>query len=106
MRKIKQLKELCKSQAHGIRTWNREWREHQRSGKGWQDWKPSVKFADSVEYRHHHIAYCLLRGTPYEKIEPKVHPGNEPNFDRVDLIRALYAEPEVTDETSVCVGPA
>lgn len=26
------------------------------------------------EYRVRHIAYCLMRGTPYEKIEPKINP--------------------------------
>lgn len=29
-------------------------------------------------YRHMHIAYCLLRGTPYEKIEPSVRENNAP----------------------------
>ena len=106
MRKIKELKEICKRQAHSIRTWNREWREHQRSGKGWQDWKPSVTYASSIDYRHHHIAYCMLRGTAYERIEPKVHPGNEPCWEKIKKITDTYTEQEVQSETTLCVVTA
>jgi len=42
------------------------------------------------DYRHNHIAYCLLRGTPYEKIE-QPHPKNKPNMNRVHRI---MGEPE------------
>jgi hypothetical protein len=57
------------------------------------------------EYRLHHIAYCMSRGTPYELIEPKVREGNEPRWDKIDAIRAtLTAEiPEVVD-APVCIG--
>ena len=43
------------------------------------DWKREAEMQKiRHEYRHWHIAYCLLRGTPYEKIE-KPKEGNEPN---------------------------
>lgn len=46
----------------------------------------------SVNYRHHHIAYCLLRGTRYEQIENKVKPGNEPNWVLIETILKQYRE--------------
>lgn len=46
------------------------------------------------EYRHKHIAYCLLRGTPYELIESKVAEGNEPNWRYIDELKALHTRIE------------
>lgn len=43
------------------------------------------------EYRHNHIAYCLLRGTPYEKIE-QPNKYNKPNMKRVHRIMDEYTE--------------
>lgn len=38
-----------------------------------------------VKYRHQHIAYCIMRGTPYEKIEqPSKY--NKPNMNIVKAI--------------------
>lgn len=34
------------------------------------------------QYRHYHIAYCLLKGTNYERIE-RPHKYNKPNMKRV-----------------------
>jgi hypothetical protein len=45
------------------------------------------------EFRHMHIAYCLVHGTPYEKIE---QPSEENKAD-MDWINKLVSEYE--DET-------
>lgn len=37
------------------------------------------------EYRHHHIAYCLLRGTPAEKIEH--------NTDYIESVWTYFVKP-------------
>lgn len=43
------------------------------------------------DYRHRHIAYCLLRGTPYERIEcPSKY--NKPNMDIVKSIMESWTE--------------
>ena len=42
-------------------------------------------------YRHEHLAYCMLRGTPYENIETKVREGNEPNMN---IVNAIISENE------------
>jgi hypothetical protein len=42
----------------------------------------------SRKYRHYHIAYCMLRGTAYERIEAKVREKNEPDWGIInDLIK-------------------
>jgi len=41
--------------------------------------------------RHKHIAYCLLRGRPYEVIE-KPRQGNEPNQILIKEIMDAYTE--------------
>lgn len=106
MKKIKELKELCKKMAHDIKLSNRAFKERQRGNLSWDDWSKLCKAhpGDSIQYRHMHVAYCLLRGTPYERIESKVLPGNEPNWDRIELIKTLYAE--VPDVPALFVSPA
>ena len=42
------------------------------------------------EYRHRHIAYCMLRGRSYEQIEKKCAEGNKPNMEYVNAIKTLY----------------
>ena len=38
------------------------------------------------KFRHHHIAYCEMRKTPYEKIE-NPHPNNLPNRIFIEKIK-------------------
>ena len=52
------------------------------------------------EYRHLHIAHCLLRGRSYEQIEPKVRAGNEPNWGKIDGLKALYSRVETPVQES------
>lgn len=40
----------------------------------------------SRKYRFSHIAYCMLRGTEYERIESKVREGNEPDWKYINTI--------------------
>lgn len=46
------------------------------------------------DYRHYHIAYCLLRGRTIEQIEPKVAEGNEHNESWVKQIMASITFPQ------------
>jgi hypothetical protein len=46
------------------------------------------------EYRHWHIAYCLLRGKTYKQIENKVAKGNEPQMSYVEMIKERYELPK------------
>lgn len=56
---------------------------------------------EKKEYRHRHIAFCLEKGTPYEKIEPVVKEGNEPNWDLVEKYQKPYMELRVQNEEIV-----
>ena len=89
---IKKLKQELKQLAVEIR----ELKSQRKSSK--------YGFVDGLYYkryyaRHKHIAYCLLRGVPYEKIE-QPHPDNKPVWAEVDRIidRAKAQAKEVEDE--------
>lgn len=55
---------------------------HRWNCKNWEDYEYTNK---QWEYRHKHIAYCLLRGRTYEQIE-KPKEGNEPDMDYITTI--------------------
>lgn len=38
----------------------------------------------SRKYRNAHIAYCMLRGTEYQRIESKVRENNEPDWSVIN----------------------
>ena len=44
------------------------------------------------EFRHKHIAYCMLRGRKYEEIERYCREA--PDFKRIDSIRATHYVPK------------
>jgi hypothetical protein len=45
---------------------------------------------DTRDYRHHHIAYCELRGRTRDQIE-KPREDNKPNEYEINRIKTLYA---------------
>lgn len=55
---------------------------------------------ESWEFRHRHIAYCLMRGRTIKQIEPKVHQGNERSEELVQKFIDQYKdlETEAQDE--------
>ena len=57
-------------------------------------------FNSSYNFRHLHIAYCLLRGTSMKRIESTVREGNEPNQRLIDKYTEKY-KLEVKDETTL-----
>lgn len=55
------------------------------------------------EFRHQHIAYCLIRGRSYEQVESKVRENNEPNQDYIKQLLEEYPSiPEMEDEAAIC----
>ena len=56
-----------------LKTWAKEITEKKSQRKGAPSGYVSGLDRLRVEYRHHHIAYCELRGTPRERIERKYH---------------------------------
>jgi len=93
-----EIKKELKQLAQDLRIQKRLFKSKQREGT---DTYADLCNKDSLkwEFRHKHIARCLLRGTPYERIEPKVGYGNEPDMDLVEKYEKEYlARFEVSHE--------
>lgn len=55
----------------------------------------------SKDFRYRHIAYCLLRGTDYEKIEcPREN--NEPDWSLIEEYKTEFEEMFHAAEEAVC----
>jgi hypothetical protein len=100
MRNIDKLKQFLKETAKEIRRARFEYKEAQR-GKNTTGKHPYVLAGRlhhlSYEFRHHHIAYCELRGRLREQIErPK--DNHLPNETKINNIKEAYAwSPEEID---------
>jgi len=97
----KQIKEELKELAKNIRIQKRIFKSKQREESvTWSDLRD--KYRLETDYRHRHIARCLLRGTPYYKIESKVREGNEPDQKLIQKFKEEYQSrlEEVSNEAS------
>jgi hypothetical protein len=90
------LKEHLKGQACTISTTRQELKKYQKENRGYDGGFYKAISDLSHDYRHKHIAYCLLRGTPYESIE-KPRQGNEPDMALIQEIQNAYT-------SHVCLG--
>ena len=89
MRNIDKLKKFLKETAAEIRITRHQYKEAQR-GKT-TEWGLLGKLLKlQREYRHHHIAYCELRGRTREQIE-RPRDNHMPNESYIDDIKELYA---------------
>jgi hypothetical protein len=95
---LHELKKLLKARACEITRSKQETKEHQKEHSGSCGGLQYDLLKLSKGYRHHHIAYCLLRGTPYESIE-KPREGNEPDMALIQEIRNAYT-------SDVCISQA
>lgn len=89
MKNIDKLKLYLKETATKIRQLKAAIPELQRAGKAY--WREQGSLASAkYEYRHHHIAYCELRGRTRDEIESP-RDGNEPNESHINRIKEQYA---------------
>jgi hypothetical protein len=100
MSKFLILKSILKGLAVKIHTEKEEFKEYQRQHSGYAGPHYQTLWGLQSDYRHKHIAYSLLRGTPIEKIEtkpkdPKRKIYVEPNMDIVRRIINEYTEENV-----------
>jgi len=84
-----QIKEELKQIAKDIRLQKRLLKSKQR--------EITATYSDHLDldslkcdFRYKHVARSLLRGTPYECIEPKVRTGNEIDMDLVESYKQEY----------------
>jgi len=89
MRKIEELKLKLNSIAEDIRKSNAELKTIQKTGIYCGD-KMRTLNGIRYTYRHHHIAYCELRGKTREQIE-KPRQYNNPNETEIKRIKTAYA---------------
>ena len=95
-----QIKQQQKTLAKYIRSLKYEMKDHMRNGR-WYKASLSLRclMKKKEEYRHRHIAYCLLLGRNLEQIENKVKEGNE----RVDYLLEHYKKEFSGEETKLYV---
>lgn len=81
--KFMKIKEELKVEARALTDIKAEIKDKQRNRKvvGSLQWKLSCM---KHEWRHKHIAYCLIKGRTLESIEGKCDHGNEPNLALVE----------------------
>lgn len=89
--KYPELKNELKKLAKDIRKWKNRRKLDMRMKYKVALWDVENKVSYyKFEFRHKHIAYCLLRGRTYEQIEQKTN--TPPNFDYVTQIREKYEQ--------------
>jgi alpha-D-ribose 1-methylphosphonate 5-triphosphate diphosphatase PhnM len=92
MKNIQILKQFLKDTAKQIKIVRPQFKEAQRSGVFFTYYGIHIQLKKlQYEYRHHHIAYCELRGKTRLQIEPKVREYHEPNESYVKLLKKKYA---------------
>lgn len=76
--RIRKVKEELKEDAKNIKSLRRDCKSSQRGdNKGPYVYQDQVHSA-SYEWRHKHLAYCMLRGRTYEEIERTCREDNKP----------------------------
>jgi len=84
---IQEIKQELKKLAEKIILHKNNYKESQRKNKpSWSDLQ-NHRYTQ-IEFRHRHIARCLLRGRTYEQIEQKTRNDNKPHKDVI----AFYLE--------------
>lgn len=97
---LNKMKEDLKSDAKELRKLKDDSKDHQRKNYGAHNWTALCKMEDAKrDYRHLHIAYCELRGTPREMIE-QPRDGNEPDDTLIQTYKDHYLELFKDDEAA------
>lgn len=87
--KFPELKSELKQLAREIREWKNNRKQDKRRELGMRQWEIESKITwRSYDFRHKHIAYCMLRGRTYEQIEN--YCKESPDFDRIKRIMEEY----------------
>lgn len=96
MSKFSELKKYLKEKAASISFAKKELKDFQKEHSGYDGGYFKLIKELAYDYRHHHIAYCLMKGKEYEIIE-KPHEDNKPDFKYIEEIKNAYTE-------NVCIG--
>lgn len=88
------LKKYLKEQAIVIRATKKELKDYQKDHSGCDNGFFSILNKLSQNYRHHHIAYSILRGKSYEAIESS-NTKIKPDMSLIQEIKDAYTEKNV-----------
>jgi hypothetical protein len=95
--KYPELKNELKKLAKEIRQWKNNRKMDKRAELGMSQWQVQGEVDWRKDnFRHKHIAYCILRGRGYEQIENYCRVA--PDFDRIDKIMETY------DPKAICAS--
>jgi len=84
-----EIKQELKNLIEKIRIHKNNFKESQRKGSpSWLDLQTYSRA--QWEYRHRHIARCLIRGRTYEQIEQKTRNDNKPSKDLIEKYKKEY----------------
>lgn len=100
-KKYKELKIILKNLAKEIRKNKESLKNYQRKNYGDGGNYYRTLYTYQYEFRHKHIAYCVLRGTPRDKIE-KPGEGNEPSENFIKEIIEEYSSETAQTTENVC----
>lgn len=92
MSKIANLKYYLKQQTVVIRNITAELKLFQKENCGYDGGRFSILRHLAKDYRHHHIAYSLLKGRTYEQIERNCAESNKPDMQLVQEIKDAHTE--------------
>jgi hypothetical protein len=97
--KYPKLKKELKDLAKEIKLWKFLRKPVNRKDTRLQQWDVDYNvFRYKREFRHKHIAYCLLRGRSYEQIE-QPRDDNKPDMIYVQMIMDEYEQPKTKFRT-------
>ena len=92
--KYPQLKAELKALAKEIKLWKFLRKPANREDTRLKQWDVDFNvFKYKREFRHKHIAYCLLRGRQYEEIE-QPREDNKPDMIYVNMVMEEYEQPK------------
>ena len=90
MKKTNPVKEALKKIVPQIKQAKLDLKDAQRNNTA--DWKTFRNvYVLKKEFRHKHIAYCLVKGRKYEEIEQPLE-GNEPSFPLIEHYQIKMTE--------------
>lgn len=100
MKNIQKLKAELKTKALNLKDTRARLKTEQRNGGGYKAGTMQCGMLSlKRDFRHHHIAYCELRGRTRDQIE-NPHTDNHPNEATIKRIKEEYAwevELEIND---------
>ena len=92
--KYPELKAQLKKLAKEIRYWKSNRKEKRRAELGMWQYQIQDKIdRRAYEFRHKHIAYCMLRGRAYEQIEQKCN--TSPDWDYIKSIEEEHGQQDL-----------